>query len=181
MPRNTLDESLLAQYRGLVIKLAWQYWRRLPVSTKMWVEPEDLIEDAYLFILTRHAQTYNNKRAMRSTFLWTGIGNLFLNFALSQQTRKRFGWPVPLEEVETMGRRDDRIQRVESVDAIIRIFNQASPECQVEMRRWFGFERPKVRRSEQGRRIYKEFSELAYQNRVSPDDCRKLMRSGLCL
>lgn len=174
-------QLLLEQHRGMVLKLAWQYWRRLPSYTKIWVDPEDLIEEAYLYILSRAQGSYDRRRAGQSTFLWTGLTNLFLIFAMRQQTKKRFGWSVPLEELQALGKRDTGVGRVETIDAVLKCYQQASEECRQEMQKWFGFERIKVKRSEQAKRVYLEFKILAERNRLSPNDCRQLMRGGLCL
>jgi DNA-directed RNA polymerase specialized sigma24 family protein len=174
---------LIEQYRNLARKLAWQYWKSLPVSTKVWVDVEDLIEDAYLYILSRATDTYDGGRGKWTTFLTTGISNLFLNFAQSQQTKKRFGWMHPLETLDKLGigKRDEGVSRAEAIDALLSTYGQASDPCRGAMRQWFGVERRKVKRSAAAKQIYKEFQVLAERNRLSPNDCRKLMRGGLCL
>ena len=32
-------------YRKLVAMLAWKAWRKLPMQTRMWIGPDDMIED----------------------------------------------------------------------------------------------------------------------------------------
>jgi DNA-directed RNA polymerase specialized sigma24 family protein len=182
MRRDKLaDEQLLSQYRGMVIKLAWQYWKRLPEMVRVWVDPEDLIEEAYIHVLSRGRSLFDRRRGGQSTFLYIGISHLFLNFAIAQQAKKRFGWAVSVDELRVLGKRDSGLGRVESIDALLRCYQQASEECKGEMRRWFGFSKPKVHRSLYHQRIYQEFRQLAEHNRLSPNDCRVLMRSGMCL
>lgn len=175
--------KLVNQYRAMAQKLAWQFWRTLPVSTKMWIDHEDLVSEAYLYILSRARETYDATRASRSTFLWTGISNLFLNFALSQQTKKRFGFNVPAEDLDRMGvgKRDKTIERTEAIDALLLTYHEASEDCRRGMRQWFGVEKSKVRRSASAKRNYQEFAQLAAKNRLTPNDCRNLMRGGMCL
>jgi hypothetical protein len=180
-PRKVKEQlRVIEQYRGLVMKLAWEYWRRLPVYSKVWIDPDDLIEEAYLFILRKATKTYDKKRASQMTFLWCGIGNLFKNFANAQQTKKRFGWSVSLEELECagMGARDSGIAWVEAYDAAIRTYRQVSPECRCEMKQWFGPERRKVKRSGEALKLYREFYQTAHTNGLTIDDCRQLIQSG---
>ncbi len=181
--REVARLQLIEQYRNLARKLAWQYWKSLPASTKVWVDPEDLIEDAYLYILSRASTAYDVGRGKWTTFLTTGITNLFLNFTLSQQTKKRFGWNHPLETLDQMGigKRDKGVGRLEAIDALLNVYTQASDPCRGAMRQWFGVERRKVKRSAVAKALYREFAILAEQNRLSPNDCRELMRGGLCL
>lgn len=137
------------------------------------------MQEAYRAVLENANKKYDG-RAGQTTFIYVGISNLFLNFAISQQTKKRFGWNVPLEDV-VLWVRDRQTERVESVDALLTCYAQASEECRQEMRGWFGQERPKVRRSELGKRIYREFRILADANGLTANDCRQLMRGGLWL
>lgn len=175
--------ELVNQYQNMARKLAWQFWKTLPVSTKMWVDPEDLISDALLYIVDRAPEMYNAKRGRWSTFLTTGISNLFLNFALSQQTKKRFGFNVPAEDLDRLGvgKKDGAIQRCEAIDALLKTYSEASLELRVAMRQWFSVEKHKFRRSATAKRNYQEFAELAEKNKLSPNDCRVLMRGGMCL
>lgn len=168
--------EVLEKFKGLVLKLSWQYWKRLPQHTKVWVDPDDLIEDAYLYVLSRAADTYDKEKASRCTFLWVGVNNLLLNFAMSQQTKKRFGWNVPVEELEVIGKPDPSVAGMEARDALNKIYNEASDELKKEMQNWFGPIRPRLRtkRVHENRR---EFLALATKHRLTEDDCRHLMGS----
>ena len=177
--RTDEDVAILKQYRGLIYKLAFKSWRQLPASVKMWVEPEDLVADAYLFILASAKFSYKKARAGRSTFLWTGVSNLYLNFALKHQAKKRFGWRIPIEDVQWVGKSDTKIAEKESLDALSRIYFEASEECRRGIKKWFGQEPVRAKRSEKEKRIYGEFYQLAKKNGLSKNDCRELMRGGV--
>lgn len=173
------DMAIIDQYKRMVYQLAFKSWRQLPASVKMWVDPEDLVADAYLYILAWAKFKYKRTRAGKSTFLWTGVSNLYLNFALKHQAKKRFGWRVPLEDIEWFGRKDKKIAEKESLDALSRIYSEASEDCRGRIKKWFGQEPVKTKRSEKERRIYTEFYQLAKKNGLSKDDCRELMRGGV--
>lgn len=173
------DAVIVARYKGLVYQLAFKSWYQLPVSVKLWVSPEDLVADAYLYILSHAKYHYKGHRAMKSTFLWTGVSNLFLNFALKHQTKKRFGWQVPLEEMEWLGKKDANIAQHEALDALARTYREASQGCRRGIKQWFGQENTKPRRTEKERQLYEEFRLLAQKNGLTRDDCRELMRCGV--
>ncbi len=173
------DVVNIEQYKKMVLQLAFKCWRQLPVSVKMWVDPEDLVADAYVYILAWAKFRYKESRAGKSTFLWTGVSNLYLNFALKHQAKKRFGWRIPLEDVQWLGKQDKKIAEKEALDALSRIYSEASKPCRNRIKSWFGQEMVRARRSEKERRVYEEFSLLAKKNGLTRDDCRELMRGGV--
>jgi hypothetical protein len=176
---NEHDIAVIEQYKKMVYQLAFKSWRQLPVSVRMWVDPEDLVADAYVYILALAKFSYQKNRAGKSTFLWTGISNLFLNFALKHQAKKRFGWHVPLEDVNWLGKQDKKIAEKESLDALSRIYAEASEDCRDRIKKWFGQTAVKTRRSKKERQFYEEFCFLAKKNGLTKEDCRELMRGGV--
>ena len=174
----------MEKYRGLVLKLSWQYWHKLPIAVKSWVDPQDIIEEVYIYAISRAEDTYNNphykhKKANKCTFLYTGINNLLLNFAACHQTQKRFGWSIPLEEIEHMGKRDETLSDIEAREALHVIYKQASDELKEYIQAWFGARRPRMKWSLESRQIYREFRDLALQQRLTRDDCSRLLRGGV--
>ena len=168
------------KYREMVAKLAWRFWYQLPAATKMWVSPEDLIADAYVYIISQARKSYDKTRASQSTLLWTGVSNLFLNFALKHQMKKRFGWRVELDDKHSwMGARDKGVSRYNSLEALSKVYSEASKECRQRIQLWFGQEPVKIKRSEKERKLYEEFRGLAMKNGLSVDDCRMLMSGGV--
>jgi DNA-directed RNA polymerase specialized sigma24 family protein len=180
--RQEKDKQLLAvmeQYRELVLKLSWQYWHKLPMAVKSWVDPQDIIEEVYVYVISRAQETYDESRSSRMTFLWTGINNLLLNFAMSHQTQKRFGWSVPLDDILNMGKHDQGLADIEAKEALHNIYKEATPELKEYIAAWFGARRPRVRWSLEARSVYREFRNLALQQRLTRDDCHRLLRSGV--
>lgn len=173
------DESIIKQYRGMVYQLAFKSWRQLPISVKLWVDVDDLVAEAYVYILAWAKFRYKGELAGKTTFLWTGISNLYLNFALKHQARKRFGWRIPLEDINWLGKTDKKIAENEALDALARVYREASENCRKQIKRWFGQEAVRAKRSEKERKIYKEFCGLAKKNGLTKEDCRELMRGGV--
>ncbi len=174
------DLLVIQRYRGLVLQLAWRYWRTLPAYTKIWVDPDDLIEDAYIYILTRVGKrAWNPQRGAQSTYLWCGINSILLNFTLSQQTKKRFGYRLPLEDIKAMALPDRRLARLEAEDALNRIYREASQELKEQMKRWFGPGSPKHGRPGKVLPLCSEFKSLTTRYRLTADDCRQLMGKGV--
>jgi hypothetical protein len=173
------DEVLLEQYKGMIYKLAFKSWRLLPASVKIWVEPEDLVADAYLDILAAVKFRYRKDRSSKSTFIWTAISNMYLNFAAKHQASKRFGWRIPLDDVQWLGKKDGKIAEREALDALSKVYYQASEDCRSRIKLWFGQEPIRAKRSEKEKQFYTEFCQLAKRNGLSKDDCRELMRGGV--
>lgn len=178
-PRTELDTTTLEQYKRMIYKLAYRSWRQLPTSVKMWVDPDDLAADAYVYVLSWARFHYNRRKASKSTFLWTGISNLFLNYAIKHQSQKRFGWRLSLEDVFWLGKQDKQIAELEALMALARVYKQASEPCKVRIKKWFGQEKVKVRRAKRELVFYEEFQSLASRNGLTRDACRELMRSGV--
>jgi hypothetical protein len=178
--RDEKDLSVIRQYRGLVLELAWRYWKTLPAHTKMWIDPDDLIEDAYIYILTRvGSRAWNPKRGTRMTYLYCGISSILMNFSMSQQAKKRFGYPVPLEDVYHLGGLDKKMIQWEAEEALNKIYKEASPELKAQMKKWFGPGKPRGQRTVNASQFYFEFRGLAERYRLTPNDCRKMMGAGM--
>ena len=176
------EESILQRHGGLIRKLALKFWRQLPVSVKMWVDLDDLIIEGQIYVLHQMREHYDRFQARESTFLWVALSNMYLNFALRYQVKKRAGWMVPLEDVTWMlGTQDAVIAQREALDALAKTYKQASKECRAEIIRWFGQEPVRAGRSARALNVYEEFRQLAQRNGLSKEDCRNLMRSGVCL
>jgi DNA-directed RNA polymerase specialized sigma24 family protein len=175
------DEVVIEKYKGMIYKLAFKSWRQLPASVKMWVEPEDLVADAYVAILANAKFRYKKTQSSVSTFLWIGISNLFLNFALKHQVKKRLGWRVPLEDIEWFGKSDAKIAEREALDALARTYFEASEDCRARIKKWFGQVPVRAKRSEKEKQFYQEFCRLAKKNGLTKNDCRELMRGGVLI
>lgn len=176
------DLCVIRQYRGLVLELAWRYWKMLPANAKLWLDPDDLIEDAYIYILTRVGnRAWNPKRGSQMTYLWMGISSILQNFSIAQQAKKRFGFIVPLEDIQHVGGLDRKVIQWEAEEALNRVYSEASPKLKDLMKKWFGPEKPRgtMLRSSKATEMYFEFRGLAEKHRLSPSDCRKMMGAGV--
>jgi hypothetical protein len=171
--------ELVGQYRGLAMKLAWDYWKRLPAATKMWVDPDDLIAEAICHIVTFVLNDYDKKRASLSTFMYCSTNGHLMNFALAQTAAKRYGFRADLEDAWGVGVKESKFQLVDALNAFEAVYGQASEGLQDEICQWFGVDRKAPRRSAEGKELIREFGHLAYQNRLSESDCRLLLRSGV--
>lgn len=160
-------------------KIAWQYWRTLPASTKMWVDPEDMIAEAVLHVMSFVGRNHNAKRGSVSTFLYCTVNSHMLNFTLAQQNKKRFGWRKDLEDVGHLHVDEKLFDLIEAREALEVVFKKASPDLKDEIRRWFGPDRRAPRWGVNGRALTSEFYRLARIHRLTPSDCRLLLRSGV--
>lgn len=173
--------ALYAQYKRMAMKLAWKYWKQLPTSAKMWIDPEDMIAEAVLHVVTRISDIYNPKKSSMSTFVYTSVGSVLFNFVLAQRNSKRFGWNISIEDeaCPVLMKRDEVFQLVEAKMSLEKIFVQASPKLRSEIGRWFSTERLAPRYSKESKRVIMEFAFLAKRHQLTPSDCRLLLRSGI--
>jgi RNA polymerase sigma factor (sigma-70 family) len=189
-------EELIAKYGDLAKKLAWKYWKKLPPATKMWVDPEDLISEAYLCFVKTVRDKYDASKASECTFIFWVVNNMLINFCLKHQQGKRRGVTLSLDEAleateegevaqfnpKYLGVQDNKFKKLEAYDALMQVYTESSEECRQEIRRWFGQNhRERPRRSVKGKEVNKEFRYRASMNRLSPYDCVELMREGVCL
>jgi hypothetical protein len=178
--------ELLEKYKGIAIKLAWEYWKKLPAATKMWIDPEDMIAEAVChlvaFVLNERQKThvgYDKERAGFGTFLYMSTNGHMMNFMIAQLAAKRYGFRADLEEAFGVGVKENRFQLVEALNAFESVYQQASFLLKREISSWFGAGRKAPRRSRVGRELIGEFAFLARKNSLSESDCRLLLKSGV--
>ena len=176
----TLSEDTFRGYRDLAGQLAWKFWRALPPSAKAWIDPEDLVAHAYLSMVQKFPH-YNDKFAGKTTFFYYVLSRELQNFVRSKRCKKRMGEVVPMASVPELGRPDAMVKQTEALYSLAQVYAEVSPKCRKEMKRWFGQKPVPVRRSEMGKRAMEEFRIKADKYRLTADDCRTLMRSGVCL
>jgi len=176
----TLTEETFRGYRDLAAKLAWKYWKTLPPSAKVWIDPEDLVAHAYLCMVEKFPK-YDHKKSLRSTYMWYVISNDLHNFVRQQCMKKRTGIAVSIDAIAEPGRPDLLIRQREALYSLAKVYETVSPECRLEMQRWFGQDVLRGRYSYRCKRAMEEFRQSANRFRLTPEDCRTLMRSGVCL
>jgi hypothetical protein len=172
--------EMLQKVRGMVIKLAWESWRQLPPQTKVWIQPDDLIEECYLHVLDDILERYDG-RAGYTTFLWWSTKNRLLRLAQKQLTQKRLAVTVPLEDADWVGERDDGQNHCEAVDAILWVYEQASPQLRVQMRAWFCPQLKLRLKSTEFQEAAVEFRTLSQTSRLHYEDCLRLMHNGFIM
>lgn len=179
MARRLRKLSLYEQYRDMARKLAWQYWKSLPTTTKMWVDPEDMISEAVLHVMSFVGRNHDAKRGSLSTFIYCTVNSHLLNFALSQQNGKRFCWRRDLEDAGHVWKEENLFQLIEARNALEVIYRKASVDLRREICVWFGPERRAPKWGVNGKALTQEFSQLARTYRLSEKDCSLLLRSGV--
>jgi hypothetical protein len=181
MKKRPSQLFLYEQYKRMAMKLAWKYWKMLPLSSKMWIDPEDFIAEAVLHVVGFVRRNHNASRASVSSFLYCTVGSHMFNAVLSQRSAKRFCWRVSLEDEScpAIPYSEKLFQLVETKQALEKVFSQASPGLKTEIGRWFGAERRAPGYSRKTVELIKEFGFLAKRNRLSESDCRLLLRSGV--
>lgn len=72
------QKEVLKTYSNMVRQKAWTYWRKLPLTVKSWIDPEDLIEDGLRWATTRGYDRWSVRKGGNfGTFLWHGLENFF--------------------------------------------------------------------------------------------------------
>jgi hypothetical protein len=183
MKRNRYQSQLFLyeQYKHMAMKLAWKYWKQLPASAKMWIDPEDFISEAVLHVVGFVRKNHDVSRASVSSFLYCTVGSHMLNAVLAQRNTKRFGWMVSTEDENCpqLFQTEYSIQLIEARQALEKIFRQSSPRLRTEIGKWFGIERSGPGYSKKSQELVSEFAHLAKRNGLSASDCRLLLRSGV--
>lgn len=72
-----LAPKLLA-VRNLIWSKAWQAWKRLPPSAKIWVDVDDLYQEAVLEVIAK-SEKYNPSAGAWTTYVWTVVHNRLSN------------------------------------------------------------------------------------------------------
>lgn len=88
-----LFESKLNGFRPMVMKAAWETWRRLPRQTQSWIGPDDLIQDGLEWMYRETKGRWNPDKASLSTFLHVAIEHYFYDHYI-----QRYGRPNRSEE-----------------------------------------------------------------------------------
>ena len=78
-------------YRKLVAMLAWKAWRKLPMQTRMWIGPDDMIEDG-MYQVVRLTYSYNPNWAGFSTAVYHRLHKYYINEYLEFHSALKRGW-----------------------------------------------------------------------------------------
>lgn len=88
-----LFERKLDGFRFMVMKAAWDCWRRLPRQTQSWIGPDDLIQDGMEWMYREAKERWNPDKASLSTFLHVAIEHYFYD-----HYTQKYGRPNRSEE-----------------------------------------------------------------------------------
>ena len=93
-------EDYVRQYDRLLHKKAWVTWCHLPAPLKVWIEPQDLYQEACLEAI-RCFDAYDPSRASFSTFVYIAVQNRLNSIVGYWTCQKRFpGQMVDLGAVD---------------------------------------------------------------------------------
>lgn len=171
--------QMLEKVKGIVIKLAWESWLQLPRQTKVWVQPDDLIGDCYLYVLQDVLNKYDG-RAGYTTFLWWTIKNHLINLAQRHLAQKRLAITVPLGNGDSIVDTRPTCQDwCDAVNSIAWVYSKASPQLQVQMRAWFCYSlQRRTGKKVDFQEMAAEFRFLCENSHLHYDDCLMLIKSG---
>lgn len=82
------DIDIVTPNMGIIARLAYQYWQRLPLHVKASLDLEDVIADTVLRVC-KVSWKYSPKKAKSSTFVWTVARNYCRGILVYQQHAKR--------------------------------------------------------------------------------------------
>jgi len=95
---RVVQYCFVAQFERLLYQKAWNSWRKLPPTVKIWMDPEDLYQELYGEALRCFAR-WDPKRkdgATFSTYVYRCLDNYLISFAARWNTKKR----LPAFQVE---------------------------------------------------------------------------------
>lgn len=193
---------MLQQYRGLVVQEANKVWRRLPKQTRAWIGLDDMIESGMYFAWKTYKYKWEEgKGASLGTYLKNHLFKFYDNHIIGpyQDAVKRCDKStVSMNDMESKAQesgRDFQIEKYmlvpthdhdidcEVAQCLVKVYNDASPELQQQMVKWFlQSDRTKLHTTGRKFREYKgEFTTLAAKYHVTIATCRHLLTSEVCL
>lgn len=113
------QEQVLKSYKNMVRQKAWFYWKKLPSTVKVWISPEDVIEDGLQWAVTIGYEKWDESRGGNfGTFLWHGLEHY-----LDDKYRSYFNAEMRSDLLrEKIGKRRYRVigNRLSFIDAAMR-------------------------------------------------------------
>lgn len=169
----------LENYIPLIAKIARQHHSHLPVSRRIWVDPEDMVHDGIEIATTRILPNFvRGKGAVFTTWLQTCLDHYFQNYIKASYCQKRNnGLAIPLEDIAYLLADKSFKLNVDGLvakDLLLRIYELASPNLQYYMCLWF-FVQDAAIPNPNDRRALKskaEFLQLCTKLGVTVEVCR---------
>lgn len=104
-------EAVVRQFDQLYRKKSWEAWRRLPRSIQIFLEPDDLYQEAVLEAV-RCYEKWDPTIATFSTFVYTAVSNRLSSIVGFWKTQKR----VPTIQISLMSYIENEEQETNVVD-----------------------------------------------------------------
>lgn len=196
---------LAENYRRMVAQIALESWRRLPTHTRVWLSPEDMIEDGMTFLFSEAILRWEPKRGKLSTFVGTVIRNFYdehYYHKLSFSTKRN---EKHLDSLEDVAARQPNLSRERALELVLRerhdyksaqrmqqecfvvpmmleMYRRSSPALREEIKHWFLEGVDRVQLSNAKFMVARgEFHALAKKIGIGIEDCRHLLTSPSCL
>lgn len=162
----------IENYERLIAGLALKHWKRLPPSTKSWIDVEDFINDGMMFARFNVLPYYKIKTAAFSTILQIMLDQYFMRQVESFRRQKRTPVELPTTNLQTT------FDSVLAHHSLVELYWAASPKLRTYVYEWFfsgdGVDRLPKTGSVVFKRAKKEFRKLADKYGVTAHTCQAM-------
>jgi len=153
----------IENYQGMVAGIALKHWKRLPKSTKVWIDADDFVNDGLMFARVKVLPYFDVKTAAFSTILTIMLEQFFMRTVDSYRRQKRTPVEIPIPKPQLI------VDKVMNHQALVQLYWQSSPLLREYLFSWFfssGVDR--IRESLPFKKARKEFLKLAPIYGVTP-------------
>lgn len=164
---------------GVIKKLAYQNWKRLPLGAKSWIDPEDLVSEGMTFVRYTLMKEFNPKLGNRfMTLLYISLDRHYKERSIAMCRIKRT-IPGPIDDEADPPAEDIRVvDAMSGEQGIIKVYSLASPRLRKYMETWFFSDEgaSKVFKSSVPfMKASREFRKLAQESDLGIDQCRAFL------
>lgn len=166
-------------YIGVVKKLAWQNWQRLPKGAKCCIDPEDLFTEGMAFVRYSIMEDFDPNRGNRfMTLLYISLDRFYKTRGIELCRRKRT-LPGPIDEEADPPAEDIQLlQSLSGEQGLLRVYSQASPMLRKYLESWFFSSNGPAKvfkYSVPFTKASKEFRRLAMMSSLDINQCRAFL------
>jgi hypothetical protein len=178
----------IENYLPEISQIALQHWRRLPKQTRLWVDPEDFLQDGLIFVRTVLMPRFVFTKGTKfSTYIFIPLHRFFRAYRESLTCDKRFKNTQTLKQLAEgeQFKQELYVAGMDSYYTMLKLYEAASSNLQRYLEEWFFDRRGTtkcVRTSKGFQRAKREFLTLAPKYKVTARVCEELLqanRSGL--
>ncbi len=120
------SDEIVTSNLGIIMKLAYKYWRMLPPAVMAHFDVEDMISEIVTHVV-KVSYAYHKRRGMSSTFVWKVAENHCKVILQKYSTKKRRAFQVLPEEVlATMSAPDSILKLTEARHGVEQVIRFAS-------------------------------------------------------